>query len=241
MGVAVASANRIGCYKGNQGPGYTNHLGQLKWFGNEGTGKLTPQLCQDHCSAGGSKYYALVWGEQCGCMNNLSGEKVGDGECNQPCVGDYSKKCGGSYSGDRNPADVYQIGGGGSQQPKHPPSPLPRNPPSLLLLLVRTSRQQTGAAPNATTRRNAPVRRAVSRNARRPAVSAMMALSTLGQLALVSAPPASMTIARFWTSPCSSTRPRGPDTSQLANVLNGVVTAISVMILRAVTMMLETS
>merc|ERR1712012_606527 len=130
MGVAVASANRIGCYKGNQGPGYTNHLGQLKWFGNEGTGKLTPQLCQDHCSASGSKYYALVWGEQCGCMNNLSGEKVGDGECNQPCVGDYSKKCGGSYSGDRNPADVYQIGGGGSQQPatQAPTQPTTKKP-----------------------------------------------------------------------------------------------------------------
>merc|ERR1719384_2242055 len=83
--VAVASANRIGCYKGNQGPG---------------------------------------------CMNNLSGEKVGDGECNQPCVGDYSKKCGGSYSGDRNPADVYQIGGGGNQQPatQAPTQPTTKKP-----------------------------------------------------------------------------------------------------------------
>merc|ERR1712012_705110 len=78
-----------------------------------------------------------------------------------------------------------EVAEASNQQPKHPPSPLPRNPPSHLLLLVRTSRQQTGAAPNATTRRNAPVRRSVSRNARRPAVSAMMALSTLGQCILL--------------------------------------------------------
>merc|ERR1712117_454742 len=121
-----------------------------------------------------------------------------------------------------------------NQQPKHPPSPPPKNPLPLLLLARTIS--PSNAAPNATPRRNAPKTRTVQRNARRPAVSAMMALSTLGQLALVNAPAASITIARFWTSPCSSMRPRGPDHSQLTNVLNGVVTAISVMILRAAAM-----
>merc|ERR1712117_386691 len=126
-----------------------------------------------------------------------------------------------------------------NQQPKHQPSPPPKNPLPLLLLARTIS--PSNAAPNATPRRNAPKTRTVQRSARRPAVSAMMALLSLGQLALVNAPAASITIARFWTSPCSSMRPRGPDTSQLTNVLNGVVTATSVMILRADTMMLETS
>ena len=61
-------------------------------------------------------------------MNNISGEKIGDGECNQPCVGDGSKMCGGW--GSANPTVVYQIGGGGSQQPatQAPTQPTTKKP-----------------------------------------------------------------------------------------------------------------
>ena len=47
--VAVASANRIGCYRGNQGPNYNNHLNmeKLEWMGQWGNAPqnelLTPQ------------------------------------------------------------------------------------------------------------------------------------------------------------------------------------------------------
>merc|ERR1712117_669313 len=53
---------------------------------------------------------------------------IGDGECNQPCVGDGSKMCGGY--GSANPAVVYQIGGGGSQQPatQAPTQPTTKKP-----------------------------------------------------------------------------------------------------------------
>ena len=63
-------------------------------------------------------------------MNNeyLNGEKISDSECNKPCVGDGSKMCGGD--GGANPTVVYQIGGGGSQQPatQAPTQPTTKKP-----------------------------------------------------------------------------------------------------------------
>ena len=108
--LAVASADYLGCFKNNGGDYMVFGFSHLTWMGNEWTGELTPQLCNDKCSEDGFSYFGLVWGNQCSCGNNIGGEQVSDGECNTPCVGDASQMCGGN--GEANPTVVYQIGDG---------------------------------------------------------------------------------------------------------------------------------
>ena len=86
--------------------------------------------CHELCTNKGYNYYGLVWGDQCSCGNNIGGEKIGDGECNTPCVGDTSQMCGGD--GAANPTVVYQIGGGntGTKPPTDPTTQPPTNPPT---------------------------------------------------------------------------------------------------------------
>merc|ERR1712038_133278 len=120
--VAVSSANYLGCYRNNGGDYMVFGFSDLSWHGNEWTGELTPELCQGICSGKGFNYFGLVWGEQCSCGNTIGGEKISDGECNTPCVGDASQMCGGS--GEANPTVVYQIGdeNPGTQPPTDPPT-----------------------------------------------------------------------------------------------------------------------
>ena len=86
--------------------------------------------CHDLCTNKGYNYYGLVWGNQCSCGNNIGGEKIDDGECNTPCVGDTSQMCGGY--GEANPTVVYQIRGGntGTQPSTDPPTQPPTKPPT---------------------------------------------------------------------------------------------------------------
>jgi len=94
----VDGAEESGSYKGcyHREHNQMFNLVSMKWFGNEWVGKLTPGICYAHCMDGGYSYYGLIWGNTCGCTNELPSEMVkrSDDYCNFPCFGDGSAKCG---------------------------------------------------------------------------------------------------------------------------------------------------
>ncbi|KAL1123452.1 hypothetical protein AAG570_002532 [Ranatra chinensis] len=59
--------------------------------------KLAPVLCVYYCHSRSYQYAGLQYREQCFCSDELpQNKKVGEHECNSPCKGDSSQRCGGS-------------------------------------------------------------------------------------------------------------------------------------------------
>merc|ERR1712215_250226 len=67
----------------------------------------TPEACKDSCRELGYAYAGVEYGEECFCGNTppLMSTIVGQEECDDPCTGDATQMCGGSWN-----MNVYQTG-----------------------------------------------------------------------------------------------------------------------------------
>ncbi|KAG8984863.1 hypothetical protein FRB94_010875 [Tulasnella sp. JGI-2019a] len=67
---------------------------------------MTNPLCQSTCSSLGYIYAGTEYGDECWCGNSIAGGTIDpvDGDCNGPCAGDSTTKCGATYK-----LSVYQL------------------------------------------------------------------------------------------------------------------------------------
>merc|ERR1712126_338635 len=67
----------------------------------------TPEACKDSCRELGYAYAGVEYGEECFCGNTppLMSTIVGQEGCDDPCTGDATQMCGGSWN-----MNVYQTG-----------------------------------------------------------------------------------------------------------------------------------
>ncbi|GJN68995.1 hypothetical protein PLICBS_003041 [Purpureocillium lilacinum] len=94
----VDSYKSLGCYT-DKGPGRT-----LSWDSKADAATLTTKSCLAACEKKGYPYAGTEFGDECYCGSVLANNtaKTDDAECNSPCVGDASEKCGG-----RNALNLY--------------------------------------------------------------------------------------------------------------------------------------
>jgi len=100
---SAGKAGYIGCYVDNTATRdlpYNAYLGLVT---------LTPDMCRKNCSSLGYSYAGLQYGDECWCGNKYGSHGVGNAaDCNKPCLGDATFKCGGS---NRNSIYTAQIPG----------------------------------------------------------------------------------------------------------------------------------
>ena len=77
-----------GCYVDKLNPRTLPNVG---WWGKP----ITNSECAKGCSKNGYSISGAENGGQCFCGNTLDSKKVDSSECNSPCQGDSSQKCGG--------------------------------------------------------------------------------------------------------------------------------------------------
>ena len=77
-----------GCYVDKLNPRTLPNVG---WWGKP----ITNSECAKGCSKNGYSISGAENGGQCFCGNTLASNKVASSECNSPCQGDGSQKCGG--------------------------------------------------------------------------------------------------------------------------------------------------
>lgn len=77
-----------GCYVDKLNPRTLPNVG---WWGKP----ITNSECANGCSKNGYSISGAENGGQCFCGNTLASNKVASSECNSPCLGDSSQKCGG--------------------------------------------------------------------------------------------------------------------------------------------------
>ncbi|KAG8984859.1 hypothetical protein FRB94_010872 [Tulasnella sp. JGI-2019a] len=67
---------------------------------------MTNPLCQSTCSGFGYIYAGTEYGDECWCGNSIAGATIDpvDGDCNGPCAGDTTTKCGATFR-----LSVYQL------------------------------------------------------------------------------------------------------------------------------------
>jgi len=60
---------------------------------------MTVNRCEARCKTAGFQYYGVEYGRECYCGNSLdiSAGKAPEGDCNMPCAGSSTEKCGGPY------------------------------------------------------------------------------------------------------------------------------------------------
>ena len=94
----VDSYKSLGCYT-DKGPGRT-----LSWDSKADAATLTTKSCLAACEKKGYPYAGTEFGDECYCGSVLANNtaKTDDAECNSPCAGDASEKCGG-----RNALNLY--------------------------------------------------------------------------------------------------------------------------------------
>ncbi|UNI14137.1 hypothetical protein JDV02_000802 [Purpureocillium takamizusanense] len=87
----VDSYKSLGCYT-DKGPGRT-----LSWDSGADGATLTTKSCLAACEKQGYPYAGTEFGKECYCGSVLANNtaKTDDAQCNVPCAGDSSDKCGG--------------------------------------------------------------------------------------------------------------------------------------------------
>ncbi|XP_066288127.1 kremen protein 1-like [Branchiostoma lanceolatum] len=88
--IGVTSAQSLkGCYRGNE----------ASVSADETSAHMTNEGCAVDCNAKGHAYSATGEGQYCTCMGQAEMQSLtvaSDAECDSPCTGDLSQKCGGA-------------------------------------------------------------------------------------------------------------------------------------------------
>jgi len=93
----------VGCF-------YDTQLAHRRWYDEEvpkeNRVKMTPDLCYAFCSkVSGVQYFGLTRGDRCYCTPFFHNTGMNaHGDCDMPCVGDFSQMCGGMER-----SDVYVL------------------------------------------------------------------------------------------------------------------------------------
>lgn len=99
----IEEPTRLGCYKDDN----ARFLKGLPAPHYIKIPELTPEKCFEHCKQNNFRYAGVQAGYACLCDNQPVrgfGEKMPDSECNMPCTGDGSKKCGSYWR-----QDIYDL------------------------------------------------------------------------------------------------------------------------------------
>ncbi|KAG8989253.1 hypothetical protein FRB94_008042 [Tulasnella sp. JGI-2019a] len=98
---STAGATYVGCYTDSGSPRTLSSYSTT-------SASMTNALCESTCFGMGYTYAGTEYSDECYCGNSLASGTLDatDSDCNGPCAGDSTTKCGGSYR-----LSVYKSGG----------------------------------------------------------------------------------------------------------------------------------